>query len=117
LVGVKIPRTTVSQQARNSQILKVGLNHIYPCRASLTLRQAHAKELVLLGFLFHPNVLPLEGIFLSSGDIQRICMVSPWMENNDLVTFLRRFPTTLRLPLVSITHVLCLSLAKAEFNP
>ncbi|KXN83209.1 Tip elongation aberrant protein 1 [Leucoagaricus sp. SymC.cos] len=63
--------------------------------------RAHAGELALLAYISHPNVIPLYGAFLSSERNPRICIVSPWMENGDLVYYLKNFPDTSRIPLMS----------------
>ncbi|KAJ7982934.1 kinase-like domain-containing protein [Mycena polygramma] len=44
------------------------------------------REAVIWRQLFHPNVLPFLGLFMLDN---RLCLVSPWMENGHLHQFLR----------------------------
>ncbi|KAJ3551572.1 hypothetical protein NP233_g13059 [Leucocoprinus birnbaumii] len=62
--------------------------------------KAHAGELIIWAHVSHPNILSFRGIFLSDEKIPRICIVSPWMENGDLVHYLKKYPESNRLPLV-----------------
>ena len=49
------------------------------------------SELVLWRRLSHPNVLPFYGVHLLDITVEtRICLVSPWMENGNVVEFLAR---------------------------
>ncbi|KAJ7589942.1 kinase-like domain-containing protein, partial [Mycena floridula] len=49
-----------------------------------------SREIILWSQLSHPNVLPLYGIYyLEDVESSPVCMVSPWMENGNLVQFLR----------------------------
>ncbi|KXN92901.1 hypothetical protein AN958_08045, partial [Leucoagaricus sp. SymC.cos] len=64
------------------------------------LLRAQVGELALLAHISHPNIIPLYGAFLSAEPNPRICIVSPWMENGDLVDYLRNFPLTSRIPLM-----------------
>ncbi|KAJ7588097.1 kinase-like domain-containing protein, partial [Mycena floridula] len=55
--------------------------------------KAFYTEAILWGQLSHPNVLPLYGIYyLDSEDRSQLCLVSPWMENGNIVEFLRKAP-------------------------
>ncbi|KXN81626.1 hypothetical protein AN958_04087 [Leucoagaricus sp. SymC.cos] len=63
-------------------------------------QQAQAGELALLAHVSHPNVIPLYGAYLSVEHNPRICIVTPWMENGDLVDYLRRLPDTPLIPLM-----------------
>ncbi|KAJ7084501.1 kinase-like domain-containing protein [Mycena crocata] len=51
--------------------------------------KAFGYEAVIWRQLCHPNVLPFFGIYDLQG---RLCLVSPWMENGDLVEFLKNNP-------------------------
>ncbi|KAG6816780.1 hypothetical protein H0H87_003043 [Tephrocybe sp. NHM501043] len=55
-----------------------------------------SKEVILWGQLSHTNVLPIYGLFHFKN---RLCIVSPWMQNGDIVTFLRLNPKVDRLAL------------------
>lgn len=60
------------------------------------------KELVLWAHLSHENILPFYGVYLSDEATPRVCIVSPWIQNGDLLDFLNEFPESPRIPLVSI---------------
>ncbi|KXN85914.1 PAB-dependent poly(A)-specific ribonuclease subunit PAN3 [Leucoagaricus sp. SymC.cos] len=64
------------------------------------LLRAQAGELVLLAHISHQNIIPLYGAYLSAEPKPKICIVSPWMENGDLVDFLKRYPNTPPIPLM-----------------
>ncbi|KAJ7587898.1 kinase-like domain-containing protein [Mycena floridula] len=55
--------------------------------------KAFYTEAILWGQLSHPNVLPLYGIYyLNNKETSQLCMVSPWMENGNIVRFLKDAP-------------------------
>ncbi|KAJ7588214.1 kinase-like domain-containing protein [Mycena floridula] len=55
--------------------------------------KAFYSEAMLWGQLSHSNVLPLYGIYyLNNEQPSQLCMVSPWMENGNIVRFLRDAP-------------------------
>ncbi|KAG6808442.1 hypothetical protein H0H92_004106 [Tricholoma furcatifolium] len=56
-----------------------------------------AREALLWGQLVHPNVLMFYGLFRFKN---RMCMVSPWMENGDVNLYLLKHPAAARLQLV-----------------
>jgi serine/threonine protein kinase len=51
--------------------------------------------------LSHPNVLPFYGVFHLNNNRSRVCLVSPWMENGNIIQFLKKNPEVDRIPLVS----------------
>ncbi|KAG6818581.1 hypothetical protein H0H93_003796 [Arthromyces matolae] len=57
-----------------------------------------AKEAILWGQLSHPNILPIFGLFRLT-HTTRVCLVSQWMENGDITTYLKRKPDAHRLQL------------------
>ncbi|KAG6900573.1 hypothetical protein C0995_003478 [Termitomyces sp. Mi166 len=57
------------------------------------------KEALLWGQLSHPNVLPFYGMSRLQG---RLGMISPWMQNEEVTTYLRRDPNAPRLLLADI---------------
>ncbi|KIK53364.1 hypothetical protein GYMLUDRAFT_179072, partial [Collybiopsis luxurians FD-317 M1] len=70
-VCVKVLRLTIEQDEKaRDEIRKV----------ALVWRQLH-----------HPNILPLLGV---NADLfhPSFCLISPWMENRDVITFLKRNP-------------------------
>jgi hypothetical protein len=50
--------------------------------------------------LLHPNVLPFYGVFHWNDERSRICLISPWMTNNNVVQYLERAPNVDRSSLV-----------------
>ncbi len=57
--------------------------------------------MMLWGQLRHPNVLPFYGVYYLDETRKQVSLVSPWMDNGNLVTYLKHHPLTPRQPLVS----------------
>ncbi|KAK7037702.1 hypothetical protein VNI00_010928 [Paramarasmius palmivorus] len=57
------------------------------------------REALLWRQLKHPNLLPCLGLYYLDNAKERICLVSPWMENGNLVQYLRNRPRE------SVNHV------------
>ncbi|KAF9781132.1 kinase-like domain-containing protein [Thelephora terrestris] len=55
------------------------------------------KEILLWKILNHPNILPFYGISMNP---KQFCMVSPWMENGNVLSYTRRNPEANRLRLL-----------------
>ncbi|KAJ6487027.1 kinase-like domain-containing protein, partial [Mycena sanguinolenta] len=51
--------------------------------------KSFGQEAVIWRQLSHPNLLPFFGLYYLG---PRLCLVSPWMENGDIHTFLKRHP-------------------------
>ena len=62
--------------------------------------QTFFKEALLRGHLSHPNILPFYGIYHLNDMHGRISLVSPWMENGNVIEYLKRHPFANRLLLV-----------------
>ncbi|KAF9449202.1 kinase-like protein [Macrolepiota fuliginosa MF-IS2] len=60
----------------------------------------YSVEAILWGELEHENILPLYGLFYLDTSLTRICLVSPWMENGNVVRYLEMNTTKPRKPLV-----------------
>lgn len=60
--------------------------------------QSFCREAVLWKRLSHPNILPFLG---ASTKLFPLCMVCEWMENENIVSYLRKHPRSNRLELVS----------------
>jgi len=60
--------------------------------------QRFCKEVLLWKCLNHPNVLAFHG---ASVNQRQLCIVSPWMENGNVVSYTRNNPKANRLLLVS----------------
>ncbi|EGN99518.1 hypothetical protein SERLA73DRAFT_26193, partial [Serpula lacrymans var. lacrymans S7.3] len=52
-------------------------------------KKAFCREAVLWKTLSHPNIVPFLG---ASTKLFPLCMVCPWMENGNIVTYLKRYP-------------------------
>ncbi|KXN93054.1 Serine/threonine-protein kinase sepA [Leucoagaricus sp. SymC.cos] len=59
-----------------------------------------ASEVIIWTRLSHANILPIRGIYIPAEKLRRLCMVSEWMDNGDLVRYLTHFPDTPRIPLL-----------------
>ncbi|KAL0069253.1 hypothetical protein AAF712_003617 [Marasmius tenuissimus] len=55
-------------------------------------RKAFVRKVMVWRSLNHPSVLPLTGMYWLNGDPEQICLVSPWMENGNLLQYLRGHP-------------------------
>ncbi|KXN86464.1 Serine/threonine-protein kinase HT1 [Leucoagaricus sp. SymC.cos] len=65
--------------------------------ASDKISRIHAKEVVLRAHLSHPNILPLYGVHVETvagadgtGDTRLIWIISPWMDNGNLLKYLEK---------------------------
>ncbi|KAG6905887.1 hypothetical protein DXG01_017094 [Tephrocybe rancida] len=56
-----------------------------------------SKEVILWGQLSHTNVLPIYGLYRFKS---RLCIVAPWMQNGDIVAYLKLNPDVDRRSLV-----------------
>ncbi|KAI3615128.1 hypothetical protein WG66_016743 [Moniliophthora roreri] len=50
------------------------------------------REAILWRQLDHPNVLPFLGLYFLDSEKRRLCLISPWMENGNLVEYLENTP-------------------------
>ncbi|KAL1743944.1 kinase-like domain-containing protein, partial [Schizophyllum fasciatum] len=57
------------------------------------------KEAMIWRQLNHPNVLPFYGVYYLDDARNRLCLVSPWMEEGNVVNYLQRCPSTNRVAL------------------
>lgn len=77
------------QTSEKENILKVRffISHISYLLSSC--HQLYGNEAILWGQLHHPNIVPFYGVYYL-GDVLdgRICLVSPWMTNGNLVQFI-----------------------------
>lgn len=69
---------------------KVRINCCVKCVATLSPRQRLSREVHVWKRLKHPNIVPLYGTTSDFGLSFSTGMVSPWMHNGDLITFLRK---------------------------
>ncbi|KIM82030.1 hypothetical protein PILCRDRAFT_88827 [Piloderma croceum F 1598] len=53
-----------------------------------------SAEAVLWRQLSHPNVLPFYGVYHLEEATRRLCLTAPWMENGNIVDYLKLYPNT-----------------------
>ncbi|KAG6806834.1 hypothetical protein H0H92_009900 [Tricholoma furcatifolium] len=82
-------------QDSEDPVTQGGFADIFKDRREQVMKQIF-KEAIIWSQLSHPNILAIYGIYRSRG---RISIVSPWMENGNIRTYLQNKPATLRLPL------------------
>ncbi|KAF9447984.1 kinase-like protein, partial [Macrolepiota fuliginosa MF-IS2] len=58
------------------------------------------KEGMVWGELCHPNILPFYGIYYLDERREQFCLVSPWMDNGNLVAYLKDNPSKPRMPFI-----------------
>ncbi|KIK54725.1 hypothetical protein GYMLUDRAFT_176737, partial [Collybiopsis luxurians FD-317 M1] len=70
-------------------ILRLAIEQDEKTRAEI--RKQFCHEALVWRQLKHPNILPLLGV---NTDLfsPSFCLISPWMENRDIITYLRRNP-------------------------
>ncbi|KAG6808431.1 hypothetical protein H0H92_004134 [Tricholoma furcatifolium] len=62
--------------------------------------QALSREIMPWGQLCHENILPFYGISYIDGEGGKLGLVSPFLENGNVVQFLKRYPNVDRLSLI-----------------
>ncbi|KAK1219128.1 Rho guanine nucleotide exchange factor [Marasmius sp. AFHP31] len=69
----------------------VGLKVVRACEASVVqqLLKGFLQEAIVWQQLRHPNLLPFVGMYYFG---EQLCLVSPWMERGNLVTYLENAP-------------------------
>jgi hypothetical protein len=80
-----------------SRYVKVLMKHIVVLNRS----QAFLKEGVTWGQINHPNILPFYGIYRLQDKYNRLSLISPWLANGNINTYLENHPTANRFLLVS----------------
>ncbi|KAK1216375.1 Rho guanine nucleotide exchange factor [Marasmius sp. AFHP31] len=54
--------------------------------------KAFMREAVIWRSFVHANILPFKGMYWFKGNQEQICLVCPWMENGNLLQFLKKHP-------------------------
>jgi Protein tyrosine and serine/threonine kinase len=71
--------------------LPSGVDSLNTLRSSDDRLQNLLREFITWRQLSHPNVLPFYGVYFLDDTLDiRFCLVSPWMENGNIVEFLDR---------------------------
>ncbi|KAJ7249440.1 kinase-like domain-containing protein [Mycena rebaudengoi] len=80
------------------QIVCVKIMRIFGDHDVQTLLKEFGREAIIWRQLCHPNLLPFFGLYHLEN---RLCLVSPWMENGNVMEFLRKEPLNIgRLSLI-----------------
>ncbi|KAF9441109.1 kinase-like protein [Macrolepiota fuliginosa MF-IS2] len=58
------------------------------------------KEGMMWAELRHTNILPFYGVYYLDEKREQFCLVSPWMDRGDVVTYLRNNPSIPRTPFI-----------------
>lgn len=98
VVALKVPRLHCDS-VDVKEVEAVSKFSIYLCSYLTHTSQQTCKEGFIWNRLSHENILPLLGFYSSGND--PIIMVSPWMDNGNLTTYLRHNESANRQELVS----------------
>ncbi|KAH7919383.1 kinase-like protein [Leucogyrophana mollusca] len=82
------------------QVVAVKMMRVFGTREVEALTKAYSGEAVLWAQLSNPHVLPFYGVHCLPEPSPRLCLVSPWMENGNLTTYLKNNPHANRLSLM-----------------
>jgi Protein tyrosine and serine/threonine kinase len=89
--------------------LPSGVDSLNSLRSSDDHLQNLLREFITWRQLSHPNVLPFYGVYFLDDSLEiRFCLVSPWMENGNIVEFLAR--RNQMAPYTDVTN--CVSLVR-----
>jgi serine/threonine protein kinase len=98
-VAIKVPRLYLSTDPAKAK--KVSLLYQILNRQRFNIHQRFCKEAIVWSHISHPNVLPLIGVATSPF---KFCMVSPWMENGDVISYLKSDSPVNSIRIVSSRH-------------
>ncbi|KAJ3570449.1 hypothetical protein NP233_g4399 [Leucocoprinus birnbaumii] len=84
----------------HSQLVCVKFLRSYQRMPTQPLFKNLSREALLWGQLSHPNILPFYGIHINEFKRNRFGLVSPWMENGNIVNFLKQNPNVSRILLI-----------------
>ncbi|KAJ3753816.1 kinase-like domain-containing protein, partial [Lentinula raphanica] len=82
-------RGTMNGQAVCLKVLRLVTEQDEEART--VVRKRFCREALVWRQLKHPHILPLLGVNLELF-LPSFCLISPWMENKDIITFLRQNP-------------------------
>jgi serine/threonine protein kinase len=99
-IAIKVLK--VYMRSNIEKLLKVWENSkTYARAAHGYFPQTFSHEAVLWRQLSHPNVLPFYGVYHWDQNRSRVCLISPWMSNGNIVQYLEDYPHANRINLVS----------------
>ncbi|KAH7923893.1 kinase-like protein [Leucogyrophana mollusca] len=84
----------------DGRLVAVKKMRVFGSRDVQALMKAYSKEAVLWAQLSNPYVLPFCGVCCMNEPSPRVCLVSPWMDNGNLVQYLQDNPKADRLQLM-----------------
>ncbi|KAJ3571924.1 hypothetical protein NP233_g3440 [Leucocoprinus birnbaumii] len=85
----------------NGQVLCLKVVRLYQRSDTEKLLKLCAREAILWGQLRQPNIVPFYGIYYLDEDQKRVCLVSPWQSNGNIVAYLENNPLVPREPFCS----------------
>ncbi|KAE9403632.1 kinase-like protein [Gymnopus androsaceus JB14] len=85
-----IYRGTIGEESVCIKVLRLAMEQDEEIRDNI--RKEFCKEALIWRQLKHPNILPLLGVNAELFS-PSFCLISPWMENKDIITFLRKNPS------------------------
>ncbi|ESK84818.1 Dbl domain-containing protein [Moniliophthora roreri MCA 2997] len=75
--------------ALGSQVVCLKVVKMYIMADVQQLLKEYLREVIVWRQLKHPNILPCLGLYYLDDNRERLCLVSPWMDNGNLVDFLK----------------------------
>ncbi|KAK1230088.1 Rho guanine nucleotide exchange factor [Marasmius sp. AFHP31] len=75
-----------------NEIVCLKVVKIYLASDVQQLLKEYMREAIVWQQLRHPNLLPFVGMYYLGEGQGQLCLVSPWMEQGNLVTFLKNAP-------------------------
>lgn len=113
VVALKVPR--LHCEGVDSKIVEAASKlFLYICSCLIRTSQQTCKEGFIWNRLSHENIIPLLGFY--SADNEPIIMVSPWMDNGNLTTYLRNNENANRQELVSPSISLSYSISLLSYQ-
>ncbi|KAG7097312.1 hypothetical protein E1B28_004673 [Marasmius oreades] len=97
---------TIGGASENIVCLKV--SKVYLTSDAGQLFKDYLREAIVWRQLKHPNLLPFLGVYHLDDNRHQFCLVSPWMENGNLVQFTK---DNLDIPYYSLVHDVAAGLA------
>ncbi|KAK7031183.1 hypothetical protein VNI00_013599 [Paramarasmius palmivorus] len=76
----------------DDQLVCLKVVKVYLMKDIKRLLKNYLREAIIWRQLKHPNILPCLGLYYLDDTRQRICLVSPWMDNGNLSEFLQGRP-------------------------
>ncbi|EGO26974.1 hypothetical protein SERLADRAFT_448085 [Serpula lacrymans var. lacrymans S7.9] len=75
-----------------SEVIAMKVLKVYERSNVKELLKRFSAEIIIWRQLSHPNLIPFYGVYYLNASKTRICLISPWMQNGNVVQYLRREP-------------------------